>query len=539
MVAPSLVASLAHAVHLEPAFALVPPWHAATLNGSERDVRSWPHQQLSRSAGSGSSSSGSDIAAAAREARERDLTRQRNRRRIANGATEEDLHPHHQVPLQRAFKRQAAESQYSGNSTDTTTVQWAFDHQGLLLHVIRPSDVERWQQGQKPWFSIDRDCGDSCSAWSLQRKDLPFIVFLKFDFNEPKGWGDQGIGYISDVVKLAPKIVAMAPVDSNSVNRQCCTPGDYWSRPAGFRDSHGESNAHYCPGSCPKGDRDCQAFRAGGAANIWDLMTWGEEGCGTASEIQDGKCDQCRLGHRGAPYWCDNSGIGVESAEDWMRLYGDDTSLRNFNTLIARQCKFRQEQWDTWIASIKLLHKTCLQNPGCPNYECCQAAVSKWGTIETYLENEVNLYFDPHEAKPDQELWTDSINGVFYLDMGDNKGAYKKTKARKLAAAMVQEYNEKHTKQIKLYRAIAELPGNVTRWQPNKWLNMSDFLIEVASSELEEILTRSSARTRRRSLRASPAIAHLNESAPTRRRSLRTPTPPVIARASPSPTAIE
>ena len=92
------------------------------------------------------------------------------------------------------------------------------------------------------------------------------------------------------------------------------------------------------------GDRDCQAFRAGGAANIWDLMTWGEEGCGTASDIQDGKCDQCRLGHRGAPYWCDNSGIGVESAEDWMRLYGDDTSLRNFNTLTARQCKFRQEQ---------------------------------------------------------------------------------------------------------------------------------------------------------------------------------------------------
>jgi hypothetical protein len=478
------------------------------------------------------------MAAAAREARERDLTRQRNRRRIANGATEDDLHPHHQVPLQRAFKRQAAEFQDSGNSTDTATVQWAFDHQGLLLHVIRPSDVERWQQGQKPWFSIDRDCGDSCSAWSLQRKDLPFIVFLKFDFNEPKGWGDQGIGYISDVVKLAPKIVAMAPVDSNSVNRQCCTPGDFWSRPAGFRDSHGQSNAHYCPGSCPKGDRDCQAFRAGGAANIWDLMTWGEEGCGTASEIQGGKCDQCRLGHRGAPYWCDNSGIGVESAEDWMRLYGDDTSLRNFNTLIARQCKFRQEQWDTWIASIKLLHKTCLQNPGCPNYECCQAAVSKWGTIETYLENEVNLYFDPHEAKPDQELWTDAINGVFYLDMGDNKGAYKKTKARTLAAAMVREYNEKHTKQIKLYRAIAELPGNVTRWQPSEWLNMSDFLIEVPSSELDEILARSSARARRRSLRASPAIAPSNGSAPTRRRSLRTSAPPVIARTtSPSPTA--
>ena len=71
--------------------------------------------------------------------------------------------------------------------------------------------------------------------------------------------------------------------------------------------------------------------------------------------------------------------------------------------------------------------------------------------------------------------------------MGDNKGAYKKTKAKMLAAAMVREYNAKHTKQIKLYRAIAELPGNVTRWQPTKWLNMSDFLIEVTSSELDEI----------------------------------------------------
>ena len=488
-----LLAGLAHAVDLQPSFALVPPWHAATLNDSARDVRSWPHQQLSRSSSSsssssnGSSSSSSDMASAAREARERQLTRQRNRRRIANGATEEDLHPHYQVPLQWAFKRQAAESPGSSNSTDTS-IEWAFDHQGLLLHVIRQSDVESWQKGQKPWFSIDRDCGGSCSAWSLQRKDLPFIVFLKFDFNEPKGWGDEGIGYISDVVKLAPKIVAMAPVDSNSVNRQCCTPGDLWSRPAGFRESRGKANPHYCAGSCPEGDRDCQAFRAGGAANVWDLMTWGEEGCGTAGDIQGGKCDQCRLGHRGAPYWCDNSGISVESADDWMRLYGDDTSLRNFNTLVARQCKFRQEQWDTWIAAIKLLHTTCLQNPGCPNYECCQAAVSKWGTVETYLENEVNLYFDPHEAKLDQELWTDSINGVFYLDMGDNKGAYNKTRARNLAAAMVQKYNEKHTKQIKLYRANTELPGNVTRWQPSKWLNLSDFIVEVPNSELHEIL---------------------------------------------------
>ena len=131
--ATSLVASLG--VQLEPAFALVPPWHAATLNESERDVRSWPHQQLSRTSSTSSGGSSSDMAAAAREARQRDLTRQRNRIRVANGATDDDLHPHHQVPLQRAFKQQAAawNVEATGNSTDTTTLQWAFDHQGLLL----------------------------------------------------------------------------------------------------------------------------------------------------------------------------------------------------------------------------------------------------------------------------------------------------------------------------------------------------------------------------------------------------------------------
>ena len=181
-----------------------------------------------------------------------------------------------------------------------------------------------------------------------------------------------------------------------------------------------------------------------------------------------------------------------------MRTYGDDTNLRNFNQIVVRQCKFRQEQWDTWIATTKALHKHCLQNPGCPHYECCQSAESKYGTIETYLENEVNLYFDPVEEEADQELWNDAIKGVFYLDMGDGKGAYKKRKAKNLAASMVHHYNIQHpNRPIKLYRANTELPGNVTRWTPGKWLALSDFVQEVPEKELNEILQEALARTDR------------------------------------------
>jgi hypothetical protein len=479
----TVVSGLVHALNLEPAVALVPPWQSSTLNGSMRDE--WPQQRLSRQPRS-------HIEDQVLKPRSLGSTsRADNDRARGSGNTSYDrLHPHGWSPLQRAFKRQAENSIQAG--VDTTTMEWAFDHQGLLFHVIRQTDVESWIQGNEPWFSIDRDCGNSCSAWSLERKDLPFIVFLKFDFNRVGGWGNEGIGYISDVVKLAQKVVAMAPVDSNSVNRQCCTPGDFWSRPAGFRDSHGRANPLYCSGNCPRGDRDCQAFRAGGAANVWDLMTWGEKGCHNASSIQAGKCDQCRLGHRGAPYWCDNPGTGVQTAKDWMRLYGDDTSLRNFNQIVVRQCKFRQEQWGTWIAATKLLHETCLQKPGCPNYECCQAAKSRYGTVETYLENEVNLYFHPDDEKRDQELWDEAINGVFYLDMGNNKGAYKKDKAKMLAAAMVEQYNKIHSRKIKLYRANTELPGNVTRWKPGEWLNLSDFVEEVPEKELHGILRNAS-----------------------------------------------
>ena len=37
-----------------------------------------------------------------------------------------------------------------------------------------------------------------------------------------------------------------------------------------------------------------------------------------------------------------------------------------------------------------------------------------------------------------------------------------------------------------------ELPGNVTRWKPGEWLNLSDFVEEVPEKELHGILRNAS-----------------------------------------------
>jgi hypothetical protein len=335
-----------------------------------------------------------------------------------------------------------------------------FNNEGFLVHMIGYNQVNKWKNNEVPWFSIDCDCGTSCSAWSLERKDIPFIVYLSEDYNTKGGWDDQGIGYISNVLKLNDKIVAMSPIDSNTVNRSCCTPYDQTNHPAGF-DVTGKYNPSYCESTCNDDDIDCQANHAGGGVNLYDLSQWKVDGCNTPEEIQNGKCSLCKKGGVGAPYWCDNKPFpNINSGDDWMNQFGYSTG-----NVSIRQCKFRKENWETWIDSIKLFHDNCQKADKCEN-------------SGYYFENEVNLYFNPNKKEKDQKIWNDSIMGIFYLDMGDNI-TYNKDNAKKLATEMVQKYNKDNKKQIKLYKVVTELPGNVKQWQNGKNLNLSKYVTEV------------------------------------------------------------
>ena len=56
------------------------------------------------------------------------------------------------------------------NGTDP--VKAAFEGEGFLGHLFDIRDIDKWISGSKPWFPIHRDCGRSCTATTLHRKDI-------------------------------------------------------------------------------------------------------------------------------------------------------------------------------------------------------------------------------------------------------------------------------------------------------------------------------------------------------------------------------
>lgn len=100
-------------------------------------------------------------------------------------------------------------------------VKTGFEGEGILTHLFAMRDIPTWIEGKAPWFEIHRDCGASCSAWSLARKDLPFTLALMSQ------WNHMAVGYISSLEKLKDRITALSPIDANSINRNCCQNGEF------------------------------------------------------------------------------------------------------------------------------------------------------------------------------------------------------------------------------------------------------------------------------------------------------------------------
>jgi len=314
------------------------------------------------------------------------------------------------------------------------------------------SQVDGWVKNDATMFSIDRDCGLACSSWTLLRKDLPFTFFAS---SKSELLSTTAFGYIADLNKLKPKIVAMSPIDSDSSNRSCCAQVPLvvssWPTP----------NAAYCSSmSCAANDVDCKAFRTGSGMHPDTLQAQGVGGCSSASEIASGSCSLCAAGK---PHWCDN----VTSAQDWMARYWKDTST-NLMGVGSSQCKFRKSQWDTWTETIKQVHANCSLDAG------CAAARSEVG----YVENELNLYFDPNEkGNASQTLWEEAIEAIVYVELEDTENTGNERFAAD-AARLVSVYNERHTKQILLYRLVKK-QSDLTDWQSGVDVNLLDHLQPV------------------------------------------------------------
>ena len=359
------------------------------------------------------------------------------------------------------------------NGTDP--VKAAFEGEGFLGHLFDTRDIDKWISGSEPWFPVHRDCGPSCTATTLHRKDLPFSLALMADFT------NQAVGYISSLDKLQHRVAAMSPTDSNSVNRNCCQSGE--SKVAAAY------NPAYCNASCDgshgdgsHGDQyrmdECMANHAGGGMNVQAMQ---DVGCNQGT-VQGGTCDACLPGGAAAPFWCDKA--GVNTAEDWIAEYMPEGQI---GQLWRNQCKFRRQTWDTFVNTTKLLHAT-LEARG-------------EGYQQAWIETEVNLYFDETKDKRDQPEWEEAIIGVFYMDMDSsgqwlspasesNWGSYDSSNAQRLGAAMVKHYNKLHPKTpIRLYRAAAEPPQKVAFWRAGKELRFENYLQAVPLSGMKATAT--------------------------------------------------
>ena len=360
------------------------------------------------------------------------------------------------------------------NGTDP--VKAAFEGEGFLGHLFDTRNIDKWISGSEPWFPIHRDCGPSCTAMTLHRKDLPFSLALMADFT------NQAVGYISSLDKLQHRVAAMSPTDSNSVNRNCCQSEESKVTAA--------YNPAYCNASCDASHGsgshhsdqyrmdECMANHAGGGMNVQAMQ---DVGCNQGT-IKGGTCDACLPGGAAAPFWCDKA--GVNTAEDWIAEYMPDGQI---GQLWRNQCKFRRQTWDTFVNTTKLLHAT-LEARG-------------EGYQQAWIETEVNLYFDETKDKRDQPEWEEAIIGVFYMDMDSsgqwlspasesNWGSYDSSNAQRLGAAMVEHYNELHPKTpIQLYRAAAEPPQKVAFWRAGEDLRFDNYLQAVPLSGVKATAT--------------------------------------------------
>lgn len=274
--------------------------------------------------------------------------------------------------------------------------------------------------------------------------------------SDADGYNTPCIGLIVDPAKLWPLISSMAVLDASTNERNCgafyfdggrdltirCQPSD---RGVGQDvDVHLEGplrGSELCRSQCEPGDDYCKYQNAGGTiAMSWlGKSAFGNFGCSDCSgpfppegvrgairgcsqsalpflcSLDDGPEDPSTLVDPDG--WAPLSKAGGyarahvgRAGERFQRLFEDGPAraLTDVWGIGGNQCKFRREHWETWIATIKRFYatwdrlydrksktlKSTLEERGqnhllaCPNY------------YYDFLENEVNLYFNPKSADP-------------------------------------------------------------------------------------------------------------------------------------------
>ena len=317
----------------------------------------------------------------------------------------------------------------------------AFQSHGLLTHSV--GGGSRWMQdlmrtSSRHDFTVERDCGEHCSAFTLLHPDLPLSVFASGDGH------DNGIGLAfeaSDEV-WDTAVQCMSVLDSNSANRACCAcfERQYCPLP-----SLNQRDSGYCHAACSGGGAAeqlrCKQLAAGCGVNTmtahWERFP-GQAQC-SEQEIRDGRCRMCER-----PQWCADPGSAgfafgghADTPEKWLELFFHKPFPG------TRQCKYKPSQKEAWIETAREYNRR--RQTDTDN--------------EPALENEVNLYVGPGDGGVEAALAKHFV-GLLFFRTSTGQQARDLGVLRRLRDHLSGSLGW----QVPIYAVTNEPPGQLRHW---------------------------------------------------------------------------
>ena len=311
----------------------------------------------------------------------------------------------------------------------------------------------------------DENLTGSCSAWTYLRSDLmPMVFNTPTQVNSAADQDGGGasemystpvIGIIVNPALVWPLISSMGVVNASTNERNCgqlyfadsrrvqvqCTEADGGVGKGGEVEFHGPLRAsELCRRDCGEDDTYCKFQNSGGtiAASLLGKTKLGNWGCQDCSgpfptdgvrDVMAG-CSQSSLpflcslddGPKAAGSIVDPDAWAPYSkrdgfarahvgprAERMQNLFETPEGLADTWRIGGNQCKFRRDDWDTWVGAIKRYYKTFWKHydPSTKSLTADLAAVSGHNYLMScprylfsFFENEVNLYFNPESEEP-------------------------------------------------------------------------------------------------------------------------------------------
>jgi len=306
----------------------------------------------------------------------------------------------------------------------------------------------------------DENLTGSCSAWTYLRSDLMPMVFntpmLVSSPSDEKS-NDAAeinstpvIGIIVNPALVWPLISSMGVVDSSANERNCgqfyfddnrvvqvkCTEADGGVGNDAAVEFHGPlRSSELCRKDCDENDAYCKYQNAGGTIALSllgssALGNWGCQDCSGPFPHDGVRKHMAGCSQSSLPFLCsldngDRAGDGIVDPDAWapygksggyatahvgpegerfQNLFETPSGLADTWTIGGNQCKFKRDDWHSWVEAIKRYYRTVWKHYDPVTKTLKSDREAKTGKnylmscpryILSFLENEVNLYFNP------------------------------------------------------------------------------------------------------------------------------------------------